>query len=376
MSRCMCQPVPPSSLPRTEGVHRQGGRQPQTAKTLLELVVCLPVMAMLLAASASSIYVAGLARLQDKGLLHDKFEGGMVLHRVSEDLRLALSFANRSPGAVEFAVADQDGDGVDDRIRYEWSGVPGDPLFSQFNCGTVETVAGDVHHFQLVYRSETRMTAPLNSELALLKYNDDAPGGHFHDSEIERNKWCAQYLLPSLPVGTTEWKIKRVRFMAKSDGDQTGVIEVRITKADAALKPTAEVIDAARLEESQLDSSMAWVDVDFTAANQLDPTRGVCLVIAQTSADGKAAKVAHNHGGDPMPGNTHWMTSDNAGESWSAPVDDRDMRFFVYGTYDGYASSAQQYLAEVGIQLQLGADSQSRLTTAVHVLNNPEVVGP
>lgn len=345
-------------------------------KTLVEVMVCLPLVAVLVAASSSSIYVASRAQVLDEGLLRERFEGGLAAARIAGDLRLATSCSRREARGAEFTVPDRDGDGIEERIRYEWSGVPGEPLLSQFNDGPSEVIAGGVRHFGLEYFLQAAARVPLDPQWTLLQYHDDAAGGRFQEWSLEPAKWCAQYVKPAFPPLTAKWKIKRFRFAAESDGEKTGILEVRITGADATGRPTGEIIDRVTLRESQLDDGMAWVDVDFSAANNLDPAAGVCLAVVQLSASGSAGRVSWESGGSSMPGDTHWMTTSDAGSSWTDPENDKDMRFFLYGTYEGHAGTPRNYLAGVGIEIQLGEDPHSRVVTSVNVLNAPEVVNP
>lgn len=347
-----------------------------TGFSLVELMTAMPLFALVVAGATSAVLIASKAKIQDEGLLAQKFECNMAIRDVAEDLESVISFSKREAHEVELTVHDRDGDDVDDKLRYTWSGVTGDPLYMYFKQQPGQIVADDVHLFELSYVLQSELVSPLAAELALLKFNDDSPGGHFHDESVEPSKWYAQYFLPTFPESTTEWKIKRARFMAKCEGDNSETLDVRLTTADAALKPTNTIIDRIYLPESLLDDNMSWVDVYFTSANQLDPNQGLCLVIAQASAAGKSAKVSYNHGGNPMPGNTHWMKTDNGGASWSDPVSDKDMRFFIWGTYDNYLPDPKQFLVSVDVSLQLTDNPQTRTDTSVYVINSPEVIDP
>ncbi len=152
----------------------------------------------------------------------------MIAEQIISDLRSAVSIAANSASAIEFTVPDRNGDGLDDTIRYEWSGVAGAPLLYGYNDQPAQVLANAVHSFNLTYQTVNPQNAPLAEELAVLIYHSDAPRGELKDYGLEQTKWCAQYLLPTFPAGTTTWKIKRVRFQAKADGgDRSGVIKVR-----------------------------------------------------------------------------------------------------------------------------------------------------
>ncbi len=114
------------------------------------------------------------------------------------------------------------------------------------------------------------------------------------------------------------------------------------------------------LLETSLDDNWQWVDIDFTTANDLSPSQGVCLVVAQVSSKEKAAKIKYEDGANPMTAGTHWMTSDDGGVSWTGQQTDKDMQFYVYGTYDTFnGAGTRQVLVGVRFQLQLGSNSNA-----------------
>ena len=362
------KPPPTSSLPASGPKARRHGY------TLLELVLAIALYSLVVSSVAMAITLVANAYGSD--VQSEVIATNTVALDLSADLRFAVSFSRQEASAVEFAVPDRDGDGVDEKLSYTWSGVAGDPLLYTYNALKPRTVLENVHDFDLGYVLGEAPPLPLGESLALLKHHDDAPGGHFHDFKLEDNKWCAQYFDPDLPVGVSTWKIKRVRFMAKSEGDDlSGVFEVRITTAGPGQQPTNEILDVATVLEHELDESYTWVAVDFTKLNELDPEQGLCLVLAQVSPSGSAAKVPNNHGGSPMTPFTHWMTSGDTGASWSDPVEDRDMRFFVYGTHDLYlGEGSHQFVSAVTIRLQPGAKSDLGVDTTVRLMNPPGVL--
>jgi hypothetical protein len=70
------------------------------------------------------------------------------------------------------------------------------------------------------------------------------------------------------------------------------------------------------------------------------------------------------------------METTNAGESWGDPEDKKDLRFFIWGTYDDYLPDPQQFVVSVNVSLQLTDNPQTRTETSVYVINSPEVVDP
>jgi hypothetical protein len=345
--------------------------------TLAEMMICLPLLTLFISGAFSCLAIMRQTIDFQNGPGKARFQGALNVMRIGDDLRDALSFSIRNANDVEFTVPDRNGDAMDDKVRYSWSGTAGAPLLYKFNSLATETIALDVNAFALSYQFGIDTAAPLEEELAILKYHDDFPGAKNEDFKLESDKWIAQYIFPNLPPGGTFWTIKRLRFMAKREGgDIAGIIRVQITTADGSLKPTTTIVDQQTIPESSLDVDFGWVNVDFTSANQLDPTKGYCIVIASAAPSGSAGKIMFQkgEGGLPLTAGTHWMTSDDSGVSWSTPEVDRDLRFFAFGTYDNYVPTSSLPLTSVGISLQMTSDAGARIDSSIRILNAPMVV--
>lgn len=170
------------------------------------------------------------------------------------------------------------------------------------------------------------------SEEMTLVEHDDASSGHFHDEKIKDDEWSAQYFKPTLPANTESWKINGVRIRLKKDGGASGVVSVQIRDADSNQKPGSTILANGTVNESDLSSSFQWVRVNFSPVGELNPADGFCLVVGYSSGSSTIAKIEYEHNGYPMTSNTHWMTTNNSGRSWSSPSSSKDMRFTVYGT--------------------------------------------
>ena len=79
----------------------------------------------------------------------DSSRSSLALSQLTSDLRLALSFTERTANAVTFTVPDRTGDDAVETIRYSWSGTAGDPLLYQINGSTAVTIIANVQQFNL-----------------------------------------------------------------------------------------------------------------------------------------------------------------------------------------------------------------------------------
>jgi prepilin-type N-terminal cleavage/methylation domain-containing protein len=121
------------------------------AFTLVELVLSMAVMTVLLGGLASAMILASRAVPDRKSTLAAAMDGSYAADQLAAELFVAKSFSVRSATAVKFTLDDRNADGVDDTIRYEWSGTAGAPLTRKYNLAATVTVLSDVNEFVLGY---------------------------------------------------------------------------------------------------------------------------------------------------------------------------------------------------------------------------------
>ena len=135
-------------------------RPRRQAFTLIELVVSAGSAAVLMAGMASALYISGKSLTPDASASADNNRAGWVLSQITDDVRHALRFTERTATAITFETPDRNGDATPETIRYSWAGTAGDPLLYQVNGGAETTLIANVQRFSL--RSLTR-TIPATS---------------------------------------------------------------------------------------------------------------------------------------------------------------------------------------------------------------------
>ena len=125
--------------------HRRG-------HTLMELVAAM-VASAFLARRPGLGHVSSPAKLPTRPTdAIRRSQAADIVSQICDELRYATLVIQQTPQILEFVVADRNADGTAEKIRYEWSGVAGDPLRKTINGGT----AVDVLDFgQLVQRSRS-----------------------------------------------------------------------------------------------------------------------------------------------------------------------------------------------------------------------------
>lgn len=134
------------SLPRRRGY------------TLVEMLAASISAGMIVAGLSSTLYISTQT-------VEMATEGGgrsvnadRVVSAMLGEAERALWFTERSATALEFYLADRDGDGLRDLVRYEWSGVAGAPLLRTTNGGSPVTLLRDVQ--RLEFNALTRDITP------------------------------------------------------------------------------------------------------------------------------------------------------------------------------------------------------------------------
>lgn len=132
--------------------HRRSGH------TLTELVVAMVASSALLAGLGSVMMIARQVACTPSAA-NLRIEAAEVVNQISEELRYATFVLNSNSQTLEFVVADRNGDSIGEKIRYEWSGVAGDPLYKTLNAST-SVVAANVRDCNFSHESSNLTLVP------------------------------------------------------------------------------------------------------------------------------------------------------------------------------------------------------------------------
>jgi hypothetical protein len=307
--------------------HRTGVRC--RGVTLAELTVSMTIAALLMGGMTSALLIANQAVETGNSPTAQAAEARLVADLISADLSHAIAIEEQSNRSITVVVPDRDADNSAELIRYSWSGVAGEPLLREYNGGPVSVSTERVYDLSFTYRAGPLSATPLEEsvEFELFSY-DPYSGGSFKDYGVDHNSWCAQYFKPTLPVNAVSWGITYAYVALKLDS-YGRILAVGFRTADERLKPTSQVLEEVTVKTDLLPVYYSWSGFEFSITG-LDPATGACLVVKQLS-DSTGAKLQYYENGFSMPQNTHWMTTSDEGVSWSVPVNNRDMLFYVYG---------------------------------------------
>lgn len=298
--------------------------------TLVELVISVSLGTIVLAGLASAMLIATRATDGVSGPAADVHAARQVADQIAADANHAIAFSEQSGTALELVVPDRDDDGEPETIRYAWSGDDGSGLIRQCNNGAEVTLAQQVSSLAFVYKSRPTFAIEPETLSGQLFSYADLVGGTIGSYDVDEDRWCAQYFKPALPTNTLSWSVSHVS-LGMTAQNTARVVFLEIRPADMRLQPADQILQQLAISSAVLPLSLLFNMYEFQDSVELDPTTGVCLVIRQETGSA-GARVAYHQNGTEMPQNAHWMTSDDAGESWSTAVNHQDLVLDVYGT--------------------------------------------
>jgi hypothetical protein len=330
------------------------------------------VLAILMVAVEASLIASTKAIPDPKSITSAVSNGAAGVNRLTSELACALSVTEMSANAITFTVADRNGDGAPETIRYAWSGVAGEPLTRQYNGGSTGTILPAIQSLQLQYdkTSQSYYTTSEGSEVLVFSYTN---GLLAQDVSVTSSNYVGEYFVPSLPNNTVSWRISRVKISARSGGAAKGMCSLQLRTATPAGTPTNRVLDQVAIDESTLGTSYAWLQLPFSAHWGLNPNSGYCLVLNWIS-DAEALQVQKNT--LSLLSSYNFCKASSTGGSWNVSTLD-SLLMYVYGvpTFQN-AASYKYFLPNVRISLSTTSNARSIVATTVKLLNAPQVTGP
>ena len=367
----MKTPYKHAALPRHRLFVRRGF-------TLVELVASMVVMIILMLGMGSAMTLATRAIPDGKSSMEIATDSRNVLDRMTEDLLYATSVTEKTANAITFTVADRGhGAAGPETIRYAWSGTPGDPLTLEYNGAVAASLLDDVQEFALTYNTKASAAqagpAVEGPEESFLFQNLDNSGSAAQ-FDITGSGGAAEYFEPTLPSDAISWRVTRVRFIAAPRNPKSGTLTVSIREASGTGAPTGSIIDQVQVLEADLITD-SWHQVTFANAGGLGPSKGYCITWTGDGG-GVAGKLSIGTGSVGSPLTKYFFSSD--GIAWTEDPT-IDIWMAVYGTVTAPdpnpPPSADGLLSSIRVELQVSANTATRLQTEVQTLNAPDVGG-
>jgi hypothetical protein len=351
------------------------------AFTLLEALTAAGCTTVLLVAIGSAFLLASRAVPDADHPLFAVSRGAAVLDQLADELRSCRYVTHRGASSVTLVCDDRDGDGVPETIRYSWAGSSGDPLLKEVNGQTARTVLANVRDFTLDYQTASSdLTIPgpptLGNERIVARFHE---GSDTEQEEVTKQEMIGQYFRPSLPAGSTAWKMTRLLYRAVRGSDVTLYSRLHLARPD---RTPGALLDEQSNSKWQLSSSMNWELDWFSGNDNLPVDAGYCLVFA-SDADDEDEDEDEEEDAEDAPkiqtledSGARMLNSYDGGSSWELSDSD-SLLYYVYGrpyVPDGDRTISRSFLTGVRVTLQAGPDSRHTAMVRTTTDNVPELL--
>jgi hypothetical protein len=342
--------------------------------TLMELAVAMTASVVLLGGLGSVMFIARQAAYTPSAAM-SRIDAADIVNQIADDLRYATLVIQQTPQILEFVVADRNGDGTAEKIRYDWSGTLGAPLRKTVGGNASVDVLDSVNSFSVALQQESKVASftSTTDSAELLLYLTGVPSGSTYRNITalsHMGHWINPSSFPSVPANALYWNLTRAEVYGANNGTATLLVQVRPT-GDPYDTPTSSALGQTSVSGSAIPASAGLISTTFaTPVRELSLTRLYDVVWCQ-SGSGSAAKLAYV--------STGWagvVESDDGGTSWQY-VPARQMCCRFYGTYTTPGTTynvTRNYVSHVTLALQAGNQSHSRIDASIPLHNLPELV--
>lgn len=336
---------------------------------LAELVIAIAVSAILLLGIQSALSIALRSVPDPRSGAASTLKANRIVDQLVTELETAVFITDRSATSIGFTVPDRNGDGVNERIRYQWTGTAGGKLTRQYNGGAADTIAEQVDLFNLTpTATSVSDTYPLlgvedSSESLLFDHYSTSGLGNL---DVTATNWVGQHFTVTLPPGAVSWRPTRVQFMSKK-ASLLGTTLVQLRPATSTFAPSSTILEQFSLLESLLGVSYSWQSFDLTQVGGLPSDASLALVLQRT-AGAKSLTVQSTNGFGGLERSPD-------GASWNYDSG-KSLVSRLYGKLtrsSGEGSISTHYLTSMDVVLRM-ADSSPTIRTAAALLNHPELL--
>ena len=345
---------------------------------MMELMVAMVASAFLVAGLGSVMFIARQVAYAPMAASR-RAKTGDIINQISNELQYATVITQQSAQLLEFVVADRNDDGASEKIRYEWSGVPGDALRKSINGGAAVEVLPTVYSFLVSLQQKqklTTLTTITESAETFFFGHPTVVTGAYRD--IDTSNVVATPIIPSvaigLPANAVSWNLTKIEFHGKQNGTATETLTVQLRQSgDPYDAPTSSVVGQASIAESSVSATDGFTAVTFTnGPRNLPFNRNYELVFMQQSGAGKAALITAADGAS----GPYTFDSNDTGASWQYSMP-RRMYLRTYGTFNTPGPSynvVRTYVPSIRLAIQAGDKTHARIDASIPLSNSPELL--
>lgn len=159
---------------------------------------------------------------------------------------------------------------------------------------------------------------------ALLGSQED--DSSYIDEDVNPDKGWGQYLIPTLPVEATAWRVTSVELYTQRDKNNCD-FRVRVYQAGDNNLPSSTIYDSVDLDSNDFDKLWSWQTITFDGEYWINPGQAICLTIE--AIENEPMRIRYRSGGVSEQNSAllEWN-----GSNWTA-AEEKAMLYRVNGVY-------------------------------------------
>jgi len=250
--------------------------------TLIEAVISLAIIAMMMAAlSAASAFLIRTTPAGDSASARAaQINSGFDLFH--EDVTLAVGAEPRGATMLAIFLADQDGDGVDETVIYEWDG---DALLRTVNSSDPLPIASGLGECAFEYTIRSLPNAGMPDDATPSEMFDYVPSRSYTDLDLSDLVNFAQPIEFDLSAEAASCVIESVSVLMRrgSGSPTTGELYVHIYEDGGTGVPTGEPLASASVDPRRVRASGSFIEFRFDDLPVLSAGGAYTLLFENTS---------------------------------------------------------------------------------------------
>ncbi|MFK7789185.1 MAG: type II secretion system protein J [Phycisphaeraceae bacterium] len=342
--------------------------------TLIEMVLSLALLSIVMVSAGSAmLFAVNAAPNADNPATH-KVRDAQLIARITADLAQAKYVIEKTSQAVTIVVPDRDGDKIPDRIRYAWSGTPGDPLTIQFNDETATPIASAVDAFALEYRLANKVTsipAPLIFGPEKVVRSFESTGGS-SEADVTATDAFGQLVQPIISFNALGFMPTRLEIYAKEDKPDDGFVAVELRNTTLS-GPGADLYATAVINEDELKGGYEWKSFTIVPEQLYIPI-GQNLTMTFTHSAGSDISATLGYGTNLLSG---LIESTDSAATWSPRIGNR-LLYRLYGQEVSLGGAdinvTREHVEAIQVTIQGSGSSATPLQSTERLFQCPEII--
>jgi hypothetical protein len=267
--------------------------------TLPEVVVALAISTLIMVSLQSTVNVAIKCVPSQSGPVQKDVAAARFLRQMESELENCTRIIGHDPQSVTFLVADRNGDGTDEKIRYEFSSATGD-FIRTYNSESPVTLLSGITEFSIGFDTTNcvyKVSGPIAAQSVEVLNQATNSGSLELIPNVNTGTSVGMYLVPST-ANEKLWRPTQLRAKVRRISGSSGVdLSILPAMADGTPASARHISDTATYNAASLPSSYSdgYISLNTPNAPWIGSGKPLALTVSRSDSAnaGSFAKVGN-----------------------------------------------------------------------------------